>query len=105
MLDNKKLKPVAWNIEGAYHFTLVGKETTLALGYQRTKDMYFDVDSTDFFEKAWLASISMNIIDNTTLSAEWRHADAYSKVKNSRKGSGDGFADEDLLQVKLSYEF
>lgn len=101
-VNGDKLKPRAWNIEGAYNFELAGKEATVALGYQRTKDMYLDAETTDFFEKAWLASISVGILENTTLAAEWRHADGYSEVKNA---VGNDFEDEDLLQVKLSYEF
>lgn len=97
-----KLKPSAWNIEGAYNFELAGKEAVVALGYQKSKDMYLDAGATDFFEKAWLASISVGILENTTLAAEWRHADGYSEVKNA---VGNDFDDEDLLQVKLSYEF
>lgn len=100
-----ELKPRAWNIEGAYHFDLAGKDSTFALAYQKTRDMYFDVETTDYFEKAWLASISVGIIDNTTLSAEWKHSDGYSEVKNQRRNNGDKFSDEDLMQVKLSYEF
>lgn len=101
-VNGKKLKPKAWNLEAAYNFELAGKDTTIALGYQKTNDMYFDTQTTDFFEKAWLASISVGILERTTLAAEWRHADAYSEVKNA---SGNDFDDEDLFQVKLSYEF
>ncbi|MCW8932993.1 MAG: LbtU family siderophore porin [Gammaproteobacteria bacterium] len=101
-ISSKKLKPKAWNIEGAYNFEMAGKETTVALGYQKTKDMYLDSETTDFFEKAWLASISVGILENTTIAAEWRHADGYSEVKNV---VGNDFEDEDLLQVKLSYQF
>jgi hypothetical protein len=100
-----KLKPRAWNIEGAYSFELASKEATFALGYQKTKDMHFDTETTDFFEKAWLTSLSVGIIDNTILSAEWKHSDAYKKVKNTHRAAGDKYGDEDLLQVKLSYEF
>lgn len=104
-INNKKLKPVAWNLEGAYHFSLMGKDTSVALGYQKTKDMYFDIETTDYFEKAWLASVSMLIVDNTWLSAEWRHSDGYSEVKHQRNADGEDFDNEDLMQVKLSYEF
>ncbi|MFK5891923.1 MAG: LbtU family siderophore porin [Pseudomonadota bacterium] len=99
-VNNKKLKPKAWNIEGAYNFEIAGKDTTLALGYQKTKDMLLDDTTTDYFEKAWLLNISIGILDQTTLAAEWRHADSYNEVKNV---SGNGV--EDLLQIKLSYEF
>ena len=101
-VNTDKLKPRAWNLEGAYNFEMAGKETTIALGYQKTKDMYFESETTDYFEKAWLASISVGILENTTLAAEWRHADGYSEVKNA---VDNDFEDEDLMQVKLSYEF
>ena len=98
----EELKPRAWNIEGAYNFDLAGKDATVALGYQKTKEMYLDNSSTDFFEKAWLASISVGIYENTTLAAEWRHAEGYSETEAA---VGNDYDDEDLLQLKLSYEF
>ncbi len=99
--ETEKLRPKAWNIEGAYHFNIAGKETTVALGYQKTDDFYLQ-QSKEYFEKAWLASISVGILENTALAAEWRHADGYSEVKND---VGNDFDDDDRLQVKLSYEF
>lgn len=104
-VNGDKLKPAAWNIEGAYNFTLVGKEAKVALGYQKTKDMYLDNETTDFFEKAWLASMTVAIFENTFVSAEWKHAEGYSEVKNDRRAAGDKYDDEDMVQVKLSYEF
>lgn len=105
-VNSDRLKPKAWNFEGAYNFDLAGKEATIALGYQKTKDMYLlDTKITDFFEKAWFASISVGIIDNTTLAAEWKHSQAYSEVKDARRAAGDKYDDEDILQIKLSYEF
>lgn len=101
-VNNDKLKPQAWNIEGAYNFQLAGKDAIVALGYQKSKDMYLDAETTDYFEKAWLASISMGIYENTTLSAEWRHADGYDEVKNA---VGNDYDDEDMMQLKLSYQF
>jgi hypothetical protein len=101
-INATKAKPKAWNLEAAYHFSLAGNESTFAIGYQKTKDMNFDNESTDLFEHAWLTSLSIAILDNTTLAAEWRHANGYSKTKDS---IGGDFEDEDLLQVKLSYEF
>ncbi|MCU7799370.1 MAG: LbtU family siderophore porin [gamma proteobacterium symbiont of Lucinoma myriamae] len=104
-INDKKLKPGAWNIEGAYNFQLLEKDTTIALGYQQSKDMYFDTATTDFFEKAWLASISVGITDNTSLSAELKHSDGYSEVADQRKADGDKYSDEDMMQIKLSYVF
>jgi len=99
------LKPKAWNLEGAYNFELAGKDAIVALGYQKTSDMHFDRTVTDYFEDAWLTSLSVGIIDNTTLAAEWKHSNAYGEVKNARRANSENYDDEDLLQVKLSYEF
>jgi len=100
-VNGKKLAPKAWNIEGAYNFQIAGKDTIFALAYQETEDMYFDTESTDFLESAWLASISVGIIDNTTLSAEWKHSEAYNEVEDILSD----YDDEDLFQLKLSYVF
>jgi len=104
-INDKKLKPGAWNIEGAYNFQLLGKDSIMALGYQQTQDMHFDTETTDFFEKAWLASISASIADNTSLSVEWQHSDGYSEVNAQRKADGDKYSDVNMMQIKLSYKF
>ena len=97
----KKLRPKAWNLEGAYSFNLVGKEAVFAVGYQKTDDFYLQ-DSTYYFEKAWLGSLSVALEEGTSLAVEWRHAKAYDEVENVHDND---FDDENLLQVKLSYEF
>lgn len=104
-VNSDKLKPRAWNLEGAYNFNLMGKEAIVALGYQKSTDMYLDTDTTDFFEKAWLASMTVAVFEDTFVSAEWKHAEAYSDVKSARRTTGDKYDDEDMLQVKLTYEF
>ncbi len=101
-VTDKTLKPRAYNIELAYNFTLAGKEATFALGYQGSKDMYFDLATTDLFEKAWLASLAFNLNENTSLSMEWRRANAYQLVKS---GLNNAYKAEDLFQLLLSYEF
>jgi len=101
-VTNDKLKPSALNLEAAYNFSVAGKDTTIALGYQKTKDMYFDTETTDLFEKAWLASISYAVYDNTSLIAQWRHARVYKEVDSALANNAD---DEDSLLLKLSYEF
>lgn len=101
-VDNKRLKPRAWNIEAAYNFSLLGKDTTFAIGYQKTEDMYFDSETTDYFKSAWLASLSFAVYENTNLSAEWRRATAYDIVKAD---VGNSYQDENLMQLKLSYQF
>ncbi len=97
----QKLRPKAWNIEGAYHFNLLGKTTVFALGYQKSDDFYLD-ESTAYFEKAWLSSFTIGITEQTALIAEWRHASAY---KETQAITGNEYKNDDLMQLKLSYEF
>jgi hypothetical protein len=101
-INNNKLKPRAWNLEAAYNFSMLEKDVTIAIAYQKTRDMYFDNETTDYFEKAWLASISLAMYENINLSAEWRHANAYQEVQQTLANNSE---DEDLLQIKLSYQF
>ena len=97
----QKLRPKAWNIEGAYHFTMVGKKAVFSLGYQKSDDFYLD-ESTDYFEKAWLASFTIDVAERTTLIAEWRHANGY---KETKAVVGNEYSNDDLMKIKLSYEF
>jgi len=101
-LNNKRLKPRAWNLEAAYNFSMLGKDATIAVAYQKTEDMYFDSETTDYFESAWLTSLSFAVYENTNLSAEWRRAKAYDIVKSD---IGNSYEEENLIQLKLSYEF
>ena len=101
-VNSNKLKPRAWNLEAAYNFSMLEKDATIAIGYQKTRDMYFDNVTTDYFKKAWLTSISVAMYENINLSAEWRHANAYQEVQQALTNNSE---DEDLLQIKLSYEF
>jgi hypothetical protein len=104
-VSDKKLKPNAWNIEAAYNYTLFGKDTSIAVGYQGSDDFYLDASNPDFYNRAWLVGLNMDIFKNTTISLEWRHAMADSKVKDLIKLDEGDYADEDRFQLKMSVVF
>jgi hypothetical protein len=104
-ISDDKLKPQAFNIEGAYHFSIANKESTFAVGYQKSRDMYFDDTELHFFEQGWFTSLSVGIFERTTLIAEWAHLTGYDEVKDSRISSGEKFDDADVVQLKVAYEF
>ncbi|MDH5525618.1 MAG: LbtU family siderophore porin, partial [Desulfobulbaceae bacterium] len=88
-------KPKAWNVEVGYTSELMGKETTLALGYQGT-DQAVDLGLP---EQRYLAAVSMGIIDNTSLALEYIHDEDYS-VAN---GGTDN--DAETVTMQLGVEF
>jgi len=104
-LGADELQPKTWNIEAAYSFNLMGKDANIAVGYQGSDDFYLDDGSTDHFEKAWFVGMNVDVYKNTTLSFEWRHAKAYSEVKDALKAAGDKYDNENLLQMNLSVAF
>jgi hypothetical protein len=104
-LNAKKLQPKAMNIEAAYSFNFIGKDSNIALAYQASDEFYLASDSSDFFEKAWLLGLNMDIYKNTTLSFEWRHAKAYAEVKDSIQAVGDKYENENLVQMNISVAF
>jgi hypothetical protein len=104
-VSDKKLTPSAWNVEVAYNYVFWGKDSSIALGYQGSNDFYLDPSHPDFYNKAWLLGLNMEIFKNTTVSFEWRHAMADSKVKDLVKREGGNYSDEDRLQLKMSVVF
>lgn len=61
-------KIAAWNLELGYAFALYGKETTVAVAYQGSKD------AEDWLpEERYLGSVGVGIFDATTLALEYRH--------------------------------
>ena len=78
----------AWNTEVGYTFDFLGKETTLAAGYQGTDN------GMDFLpERRFLSMISVGIFHCTTLSLEYLN----DKYENGDKG--------EALTTQLAIEF
>ena len=102
---NKKLKPSAWNIEAAYNYVLFGKDSSIAIAYQGSSDFYLDPSDPDIYDRAWLLGFNMDIYKNTTVSLEWRHAQADSKFQDIINADGSDYEDEDRIQLKMSVAF
>ena len=67
-------EPSAWNIEAAYTREIKGKETTFAVGYQKTDEAL----ALGFPEERILASIGVEIWKYTSLALEYLHDEDYS---------------------------
>ncbi|RKZ83983.1 MAG: hypothetical protein DRR19_18375 [Candidatus Parabeggiatoa sp. nov. 1] len=88
-------EPKAWNAELGYTFNMVGKEMTLALGYQGTDEAV----AVELPETRLLAGLSMGIYDNTTFSVEYARDEDYEVTDG---GTGK---DADSVTLQLAMEF
>lgn len=88
-------RPIAWNAEAGYGFDLLGKESTLALAYQGSKEAL----DLGLPKRRWLVGWSVGILDRTALSFEWAHDRDYG---NSDGGTGDS---ADTFTTQLAVEF
>jgi len=67
-------EPKAWNVELGYTLPIVGKEATFAVGYQGLEEAGLALNLP---EKRYLATASVGIFDNTTLSLEYAFDEDY----------------------------
>ncbi len=88
-------KPRAWNAEAGYGFDLFGKDSTLALAYQGTKEAL----DLGLPKRRWLLGWSIGILENTALSFEWAHDKDYSNSDGGTGGNADTFT------TQLAVEF
>jgi len=93
--NGKGAEPKAWNAEAGYTFNIMGKETTLALGYQGTDEAV----AIGLPEARILAGLSVGIYDNTTFSLEYARDEDYD-VSDSGTGK-----DADRVTLQLALEF
>jgi hypothetical protein len=88
-------QPTAWNLEAGFTFELGGKESTVALGYQRTDEAL----ALELPEARVIGSFGIEVYDHTTLSIEWAHDEDYDE---SDGGTGK---DADVGTAQLAVEF
>jgi len=91
--NGQEAQPKAWTIEGGYHFEMMGKESTFALGYQGTEE------ALTLPKERYLATLSAEIVKNTSLSLEWAHDTDYDIEEG---GTGNN-ADAITLQVATEF--
>ena len=88
-------EPSAWNIEAAYTHEIKGKETTFAVGYQKTDEAL----ALGFPEERILASIGVEIWKYTSLALEYLDDEDYSLADG---GTGN---DANAATIQLAVEF
>lgn len=93
--NGKEAEPKAWGIEGGYTFDMMGKESTFALGYQATEDAL----ALELPEQRYLATFSVEVVKNTSISLEWAHDNDY----DTQDGGTGNNADTVTLQVATEF--
>jgi len=88
-------EPSAWNLEVAYTREIKGKETTFAVGYQKSDEAL----ALEFPEERILATIGVEILKYTSLALEYLHDEDYSVADG---GTGN---DANAVTVQLAVVF
>ncbi|WP_069471869.1 LbtU family siderophore porin [Candidatus Marithrix sp. Canyon 246] len=89
-------EPKAWNAELGYTFPIAGKETTFAVGYQGLEEIGLALDLP---ERRYLATASVGIFDNTTLSLEYTFDEDYDIADGGTGKDGHGA----ILQLAVEF--
>ena len=83
-LEGKENDPIAWNSEIAYSTELLRRETTLAVGYQKSSD------ALQYYlpEERYRTRASMAFSDSTTFSLEYYQDKEYAAKNGEESGYG-----------------
>ena len=84
-------EPSAYNLEAAYHFEVMSKPSTFAVGLQGTDEASAFAGGLD--EKRTMAALSMEILEGASLAIEYTKAEDYDGVEN------------DIITSQLAVEF
>ncbi|MCG8427907.1 MAG: LbtU family siderophore porin [Chromatiales bacterium] len=95
--DGEGARPAAFNIEAGYTMEqgVAGRETTVAVGYQQTKEAL----AIELPEKRVSVAASVAVNDNATIAVEWAHDTDYDQ---SEGGTGEN---ADTVTAQLAVEF
>jgi len=103
--DGSGAEPKAWNAEVGYNFDLMGKDSTVAVGYQRTKEAL----GLGLPKRRWLLGWSVNILENTALSFEVAHDKDYRTSDTSTDSDGNAVSgtgeSSNTITTQLAVEF
>jgi hypothetical protein len=88
-------RPKAWYIELGYTIKIDGKDTTVALSYQATDEAL----TMGLPEQGYLAGISVEMVNNTSLSLEYKRETNYSQQEGGTGGHLD------TVTVQLAVDF
>lgn len=78
-------KPEAWQVEAAYTFTVLKKETTFALSYQGTGEAL----AAGQPDERYMVGLSMALSDYVGIGLEWAHDEDYSVADGGTGNSAD----------------
>ncbi len=92
--DAAHSKPMAFNLEAAYAFSLGKIESTIALAYQGTEDLAGTLP-----ESRILGTLALGIFNSTTLAFEYAHDEDFDEADGGTNESADSFTGQ------LSYQF
>jgi hypothetical protein len=83
-LEGKESDPIAWNSEIAYSTELLHRETTLAVGYQKSSD------ALQYYlpEERYRTKASMALSDSTTFSLEYYQDRDFAALNGENGGYG-----------------
>ena len=93
--DGRGAEPSAFNVEAGYQFMLAGKDATVAIGYQGTDEAF----ALDLPETRVVATLSVEVMKNTSVSLEWAHDEDYDE---SDGGTGES---ANTATAQLAVEF
>lgn len=93
--NGRGAEPSAWNFEAAYTREIKGKETTFAVGYQKTDEAL----ALELPDERILGCIGVEIWENTSLALEYLHDEDYSVNEG---GTGN---DANAATVQMAVEF
>lgn len=88
-------RPEAWQIEAAYSFTVLEKETTFAVSYQGTDEAL----ALDLPETRYLTALRMEVNEHLGVGVEWAHDRDYGTADG---GTGN---EADTLTAQLAVGF
>lgn len=93
---SKGAEPSAFNVEAGYSFTIAGKDATAAIAYQETDEAV----ALGLPEQRAAVALSVDVMENTTVSLEWAHDDDYS---TSDGGTGENGGDTATAQLAVAF--
>lgn len=88
-------QPKAWGVEGGYAFNLFGKEATVAVGYQETREAL----ALELPRSRFLTAFSVEVYEMVSLSLEWAHDKDYGVADGGTGKSAD------TVTTQLAVEF
>ena len=95
MFKGRGAEPRAWNAEAGFNFPMMGRDSTVAIAYQGTRESL----ALGWPRRRMMVGWSVSIFENTALTFEWAHDKDYS---SSDGGTGEN---ANTVTTQLAVEF